>query len=70
VRGYPASSKLDLFEGWSRSSSIRSRRTQPFGKILVIFVTFDEGDGYYDSGYIQTFVVAQEVAMLGGERGV
>jgi phospholipase C len=53
VDGHPASSKLDLFEGFSRKV-IEAVQAQPnLWKDTVIFITFDEGGGYYDSGYIQ-----------------
>ena len=29
------------------------RRTQLCGRDTAIFITFDEGGGYYDSGYVQ-----------------
>ena len=51
--GHPASSKLDLFEGFTEKI-IRAVQANPaLWKDTAIFVTFDEGGGYYDSGYIQ-----------------
>ena len=36
-----------------RRSSMRSRPIRPVRKDTAIFITFDEGGGYYDSGYVQ-----------------
>jgi len=53
VDGHPASSKLDLFEGFTKKI-VELIRSQPgLWKDTAIIVTFDEGGGYYDSGYIQ-----------------
>jgi phospholipase C len=53
VDGHPASSKLGLFEGFTRKI-IDAVKDQPsLWKDTVVFVTFDEGGGYYDSGYVQ-----------------
>ncbi len=51
--GHPASSKIDLFEAFVRKI-VSAARSQPavWGS-TAIFVTFDEGGGYWDSGYIQ-----------------
>ena len=51
--GHPASSKLDLFEASRRISSPSCRRIPTLWANTAVFVTFDEGGGYYDSGYIQ-----------------
>ena len=52
VDGHPASSKLDLFEGFSKKI-IESIKAQPeLWKDTAVIVTFDEGGGYYDSGYV------------------
>jgi phospholipase C len=51
--GHPASSKLDLFEGYTKNI-IEAIKAQPeLWKDTAIFVTFDEGGGYWDSGYVQ-----------------
>jgi phospholipase C len=51
--GHPASSKLDLFEGYTKKI-IDAIQAQPdLWKDTAIFVTFDEGGGYWDSGYVQ-----------------
>jgi phospholipase C len=53
VDGHPASSKLDLFEGFTKKI-VRAVQANPtLWQSTAIFVTFDEGGGYYDSGYIQ-----------------
>jgi phospholipase C len=53
VDGHPASSKWDLFEGFVRKI-VEDVRSQPeLWKSTAIFVTADEGGGYYDSGYVQ-----------------
>jgi phospholipase C len=53
VDGHPASSKLDLFEGFTKKIVDLVRSHPNLWKDTAIFVTFDEGGGYYDSGYIQ-----------------
>jgi phospholipase C len=51
--GHPASSKLDLFEGYTKNI-IDAIQAQPeLWKDTAIFITFDEGGGYWDSGYVQ-----------------
>jgi phospholipase C len=51
--GHPASSKLDLFEGMVKKTLDHlNARPELFAETALI-VTFDEGGGYYDSGYIQ-----------------
>jgi phospholipase C len=53
IDGHPASSKLDLFESMVKKT-IEHLNARPglFAETALI-VTFDEGGGYYDSGYIQ-----------------
>jgi phospholipase C len=53
VDGHPASSKLDLFEAYVKKI-VDAVQAQPdlWGE-TAIFVTFDEGGGYYDSGFVQ-----------------
>jgi phospholipase C len=53
VDGHPASSKLDLFEGFTKKIIDLIKAKPDLWKDTVIFVTFDEGGGYYDSGYVQ-----------------
>jgi phospholipase C len=52
VDGHPASSKLDVFEGFSKKI-VDQVLASPYAKDTAIFITFDEGGGYYDSGYVQ-----------------
>jgi phospholipase C len=53
VDGHPASSKLDLFEGFSKKIVNAVKANPELWKDTAIFITFDEGGGYYDSGYVQ-----------------
>lgn len=53
VDGHPASSKLDLFEGFVKKIVDDVKSNPELWKSTAIFVTFDEGGGYYDSGYVQ-----------------
>jgi phospholipase C len=53
VDGHPASSKLDLFEGFLKKILDQMQEHPKLWGDTAIFVTFDEGGGYYDSGYIQ-----------------
>jgi phospholipase C len=53
VDGHPASSKLDLFEGFSKKIVDAVKANPALWKDTAIFITFDEGGGYYDSGYVQ-----------------
>lgn len=51
--GHPASSKYGLFEGFSRKIIDAVRANPKLWASTAIFITNDEGGGYYDSGYIQ-----------------
>lgn len=51
--GHPASSKLDLFEGYVQKIVELAKANPKVWADTVIMVTFDEGGGYYDSGYVQ-----------------
>lgn len=51
--GHPASSKLDLFEGFARKLVDAVQSNPKLWASTAILITFDEGGGYYDSGYIQ-----------------
>jgi phospholipase C len=53
VDGHPASSKLDLFEGFTEKIVSAVQGNPTLWKSTAIFITFDEGGGYYDSGYVQ-----------------
>ena len=51
--GHPASSKLDLFEAMVKHLLDRLHAKPPLAAKTAVFILFDEGGGYYDSGYIQ-----------------
>jgi phospholipase C len=51
--GHPASSKLDLFEGFVARIVRDVQANRALWQQTAIFITFDEGGGYYDSGYVQ-----------------
>jgi phospholipase C len=52
VDGHPSSSKLDLFEGFVKKI-VDQVEASPYAASTAIFITFGEGGGYYDSGYVQ-----------------
>jgi phospholipase C len=52
VDGHPASSKLDLFEGFVKKI-VDQVQSSAYANDTAIFITEDEGGGYYDSGYVQ-----------------
>jgi phospholipase C len=51
--GHPASSKLDLFEGMVENVVDHLQAKPDLMADTAFIITFDEGGGYYDSGYIQ-----------------
>ncbi len=53
VDGHPSSSKLNLFEGYVLKIVDAVQANPAVWADTAIFVTFDEGGGYYDSGYVQ-----------------
>ncbi len=53
VDGHPASSKLNLFEGFTKKIVDAVKANPSLWKDTAILITFDEGGGYYDSGYVQ-----------------
>jgi phospholipase C len=53
VDGHPASSKWNLFEGFVQNIVDAVQSKPDLWATTAIFVTTDEGGGYYDSGYIQ-----------------
>ncbi|MGA2880645.1 MAG: alkaline phosphatase family protein [Bryobacteraceae bacterium] len=53
VDGHPASSKLDLFEGFTKKIVDAVQANPSLWADTAIFITVDEGGGYYDSGYVQ-----------------
>jgi phospholipase C len=50
--GHPASSKLNLFEGFAKKI-VDQVEASDYANDTAIFITFDEGGGYFDSGYVQ-----------------
>ena len=52
--GHPASSKFDIFEAFTKKLLVELRKNPDLWKSTAVFITVDEGGGYYDSGYIQT----------------
>jgi phospholipase C len=53
VDGHPASSKWDLFEGFVKKIVDLVQSNPDLWASTAIFITADEGGGYYDSGYVQ-----------------
>ncbi len=53
VDGHPASSKWDLYEGFVKKIVDMVQANPKLWSTTAIFVTEDEGGGYYDSGYVQ-----------------
>ena len=51
--GHPASSKFDLFEGMVKKIVDALNANPELFASTALFITLDEGGGYYDSGYIQ-----------------
>jgi phospholipase C len=53
VDGHPASSKLNLFEGFTKKIVHLVKANSTLWAETAIMITFDEGGGYWDSGYVQ-----------------
>jgi phospholipase C len=53
IDGHPASSKIDLFEGMAKKIYDHLNAKPNLMAQTAFMVTFDEGGGFYDSGYIQ-----------------
>ncbi|WP_244395925.1 alkaline phosphatase family protein [Beijerinckia indica] len=51
--GHPTSSKFDLFEAFTKKIILAVQNNPKLWADTAIFVTVDEGGGYYDSGYVQ-----------------
>ena len=51
--GHPASSKVNLFEGFVKKIVDLTQANSTLSGNTAIFITMDEGGGYYDSGYVQ-----------------
>jgi phospholipase C len=53
VDGHPASSKLDLLEGMIENILDKLKAHPDLFEETAFMITFDEGGGYWDSGFIQ-----------------
>jgi phospholipase C len=51
--GHPASSKVNLIEGFVKKIVDLAKANPTVWASTAIFITMDEGGGYYDSGYVQ-----------------
>src|SRR6202040_3348186 len=51
--GHPASSKVELFEAFSKRIIDQVQSNEELWESTAIVITVDEGGGYYDSGYVQ-----------------
>ena len=51
--GHPASSKVDLLEGFVKKIVDMTKANSTLWANTAILITMDEGGGYYDSGYVQ-----------------
>jgi len=51
--GHPESSKFDIFEAFVHKILDLLQKQPKLMKSTVVFITVDEGGGYYDGGYIQ-----------------
>jgi phospholipase C len=51
--GHPASSKLELFEGFCQKIIAMVQANPTLWADTAVMITFDEGGGFYDSGYVQ-----------------
>jgi phospholipase C len=51
--GHPASSKPNLIEGFVKKIVDLTKANPTLWANTAIFITMDEGGGYYDSGYVQ-----------------
>jgi phospholipase C len=51
--GHPATSKVSLFEAFTRNIVSRLEANPKLFAETAVVLTFDEGGGYWDSGYIQ-----------------
>jgi phospholipase C len=53
VDGHPASSKWNLYEGFVKKIVQMVQANDDLWENTAIFITTDEGGGYYDHGYVQ-----------------
>jgi phospholipase C len=53
VDGHPQSSKLELFEAFSKNIIDAVQANPELARDTAIMITWDESGGFYDSGYVQ-----------------
>ena len=53
IDGHPATSKVGLFEGFTRRIVEMVQGNPQVWEDTAVMITFDEGGGFYDSGYVQ-----------------
>lgn len=51
--GHPASSKFSIYEAFVRKILVELRKQPALWASTAVFITTDEGGGYWDSGFIQ-----------------
>jgi phospholipase C len=51
--GHPASSKFNIFEAFTKKILTELAQHPALFNTTAVFITVDEGGGYYDSGFIQ-----------------
>ena len=51
--GHPSSSKFDIFEAFTKKIIDGLQANPTLWADTAVFITVDEGGGYYDSGYVQ-----------------
>ncbi|ARN82105.1 alkaline phosphatase family protein [Methylocystis bryophila] len=51
--GHPASSKFSIYEAYTKDVIQHLQANPQLWATTAVFVTVDEGGGYYDSGYVQ-----------------
>jgi phospholipase C len=51
--GHPASSKFSIFEAFTKKIIDKLKANPALYATTAVFITVDEGGGYYDSGYVQ-----------------
>jgi phospholipase C len=52
--GHPESSKISLFEDFTKKIITEVQANKALAATTAILITYDEGGGYWDSGYVQT----------------
>jgi phospholipase C len=53
IDGHPSSSKIDLFEAYAQNVLDALEANPKLKADTVVFITWDEAGGYWDSGFIQ-----------------